>query len=32
MQGLGLSARETGLNAMVARLKRHARAAASARS
>ncbi len=25
MQGLGLSARETGLNAMVARLKRHAR-------
>lgn len=30
MQGLGLSARETGLNAMVARLKRHARAAASA--
>ena len=27
MQGLGLSARETGLNAMVARLKRHAREA-----
>ena len=27
MQGLGLSARETGLTAMVARLKRHARAA-----
>lgn len=25
MQGLGLSARETGLNAMIARLKRHAR-------
>ncbi len=30
MQGLGLSARETGLNAMIARLKRHARAALSA--
>jgi cysteine desulfuration protein SufE len=30
MQGLGLSARETGLNAMVARLKRHARAALDA--
>jgi len=27
MQGLGLSARESGLTAMVARLKRHARAA-----
>lgn len=27
MNGLGLSARETGLTAMVARLKRHARAA-----
>lgn len=27
MQGLGLSARETGLNAMVARLKRHAKEA-----
>ena len=27
MQGLGLSARETGLTALVARLKRHARAA-----
>ncbi len=27
MQGLGLSARETGLTAMVQRLKRHARAA-----
>ena len=27
MQGLGLSARETGLTAMVARLKRHAREA-----
>jgi cysteine desulfuration protein SufE len=27
MQGLGLSARETGLNAMIARLKRHAREA-----
>jgi len=30
MQGLGLSARETGLNAMVARLKRHARDATNA--
>lgn len=30
MQGLGLSARETGLNAMVARLKRHARDASGA--
>ncbi len=30
MHGLGLSARETGLNAMVARLKRHAREAAAA--
>ncbi|MCC7002345.1 MAG: SufE family protein [Gemmatimonadaceae bacterium] len=30
MQGLGLSARETGLTAMVARLKRHARDAAGA--
>lgn len=30
MQGLGLSARETGLNAMVLRLKRHAREAAAA--
>lgn len=30
MQGLGLSARETGLTAMVARLKRHARDATSA--
>ena len=29
MQGLGLSARETGLTAMVARLKRHAREAQS---
>jgi hypothetical protein len=27
MAGLGLSAREVGLNAMVARLKRHAREA-----
>ena len=30
MQGLGLSARETGLTAMVARLKRHAREAQAA--
>ena len=30
MQGLGLSARESGLSAMVARLKRHARAAQAA--
>jgi cysteine desulfuration protein SufE len=30
MHGLGLSARESGLNAMVARLKRHAREAAAA--
>lgn len=30
MQGLGLSARETGLTAMVARLKRHARDAQGA--
>jgi len=30
MHGLGLSARETGLTAMVARLKRHARDAAAA--
>lgn len=30
MSGLGLSARETGLNAMVARLKRNARAALDA--
>lgn len=30
MQGLGLSARETGLTAMVARLKRHAREAMTA--
>lgn len=29
MQGLGLSARESGLTAMVARLKRHAREAAA---
>ena len=29
MQGLGLSARETGLNAMIRRLKRHATEAAS---
>jgi sulfur transfer protein SufE len=28
MGGIGLAARETGLNAMVARLKRHAREAA----
>jgi cysteine desulfuration protein SufE len=31
MGGLGLSARETGLNAMVARLKRHARETIAAR-
>lgn len=29
MRGIGLSARESGLNAMVARLKRHARDASS---
>lgn len=32
MQGLGLSARETGLNAMIRRLKRHAAEAVAARS
>ena len=32
MQGLGLSAREVGLNAMVARIKQHARAALDART
>ena len=32
MGGLGLSARETGLNAMVARLKRHARETLGART
>ena len=31
MQGLGLSARETGLNAMIRRLKRHAAEAVAAR-
>lgn len=32
MQGLGLSARETGLNAMIRRLKRHAAEAVAART
>lgn len=32
MQGLGLSARETGLNAMIRRLKRHAAEAVAARN